>query len=186
MVEKVTGMTYRDYVRQNVFARAGMNHSDFLHMGRVHENLAEGYDPIQSEEGKIIGWKRNIYSLPPIGSPDGGAHVTANDLDCFFRAVKAGELLSEELTVAFLVPQVHDREMDGWTKKQGYGLWFYVDQSGKVVFGEKEGINAGASGLIRHYPDQNINVVILSNMEDGVWEPVRRIHQMVIAGELSE
>ncbi len=186
MVEKVTGMTYRDYVRENIFARAGMNNSDFLHMGRVHENLAEGYDPIQDEEDKIIGWKKNIYSLPPIGSPDGGAHVTAGDLDRFFRVVKAGELLSEKLTEAFLTPQVHDREMDGWTRKQGYGLWFHVDPSGKVIFCEKEGVNAGASGLIRHYPYQNINVVILSNMENGVWKPVRRIHEMVIAAELGE
>jgi CubicO group peptidase (beta-lactamase class C family) len=90
MIERVTGMAYRDYVRQNVFARAGMAHSDFLRMDRAHEQVAEGCDPIRDEGGRVVGWKKNIYSFPPVGSPDSGAHVTAGDLDRFLRAVKGG------------------------------------------------------------------------------------------------
>lgn len=184
MIESATGMAYRDYVRQNIFARAGMVHSDFFRMDRVHEDIAEGCDPIQEEDGNIIGWKKNIYSFPPIGSPDSGAYVTAGDLDRFLRSVKAGELLSSDLTEVFLTPQVHYRDMDGWTMMYGYGLWFYVDKADRVVCCQKEGINAGVSGLIRHFPDPDVNVVILSNMEDGVWEPVWKTHEMVIAGQL--
>jgi CubicO group peptidase (beta-lactamase class C family) len=184
MIEKATGMTYRDYVRQNIFARAGMAHSDFFRMDRVHENVAEGCDPMRDEDGNVVGWKKNLYSFPPIGSPDSGAHVTAHDLERFLRAVKGGELLSPELTRAFLTPQVHYREKDSWTMMYGYGLWFYVDRSDGVVCYQKEGINAGVSGLIRHFPAQDISVVILSNMEDGAWKPVWKIHEMVVAGQL--
>ncbi len=183
MIEKVTGMTYRDYVRQNIFAEAGMIHSDFFRLDEVHENVAEGADPIRGKDDAVVGWKKNIYSFPPIGSPDSGAHVTVGDLDRFLRAVQAGELLSPELTEAFLTPQVHDRDIDDWTKMYGYGLWFHVDQSGKVVCYQKEGINAGVSGLIRHFPGQDINVVLLSNMMGGVWEPVRKIHEMVVGSQ---
>lgn len=183
MIEKVSGMTYRDYVRQNIFARAGMIHSDFLRMDRVYENVAEGCDPIQDEHGNVVGWKKNIYSFPPIGSPDSGAYITAGDLDGFLRAVKAGELLSPEQTEAFLTPHVPYQEMDGWMKKYGYCLWFYVDRSDKVVCYQREGINAGVSGLIRHFPDRDISVVLLSNREEGVWDPVWKIHEMVVAGE---
>jgi CubicO group peptidase (beta-lactamase class C family) len=183
MIEKVTGMAYRDYVRQNIFARTGMVHSDFLRMDRVHDNVAEGCDPIRDEEDNVVGWKKNIYSYPPVGSPDSGAYVTAGDLDRFLRAVKAGELLSPELTEAFLTPQVQYGEMDPWKKMYGLGLWFCVDPSNAVVFYEKEGTNAGVSGLICHFPALDVSVVILSNMEDGAWEPVYRIRDMVIAGQ---
>jgi CubicO group peptidase (beta-lactamase class C family) len=183
MIEKITGLTYRDYVRQNIFARARMMHSDFCRMDRVYENVAEGCDPMRDEAGNVVGWKKNIYSYPPIGSPDGGAYVTAGDLDRFLRAVKAGQLLSPELTEAFLTPQVTYREKDGWTMMYGYGLWFYVDRSGKTVCYQKEGVNAGVSGVIRHFPAQDINVVMLSNMEDGVWEPVWKVHEMAMAGQ---
>jgi CubicO group peptidase (beta-lactamase class C family) len=183
MIEKATGMTFRDYVRENVFARAGMNRSGFFQMDRVHENVAEGADPVRDEGGNVVGWKKNIYSFPPIGSPDSGAHVTAGDLDRFFRAVKAGELLSPELTQAFLTPQVPYRDTDEGTTMYGFGLLFYLDKSGDVVCYQKEGINAGVSGIIRHFPDQDINVVILSNMEAGVWEPVWKVHEMVVSGD---
>jgi CubicO group peptidase (beta-lactamase class C family) len=185
MIERATGMQYRDYVRQQVFARANMLDSDFFEKDRVHQNVAEGCDPIEAADGTIVGWQRNIYSFPPIGSPDGGAYVTAGDLDRFLRAVQAGRLLSAELTEAFLTPQVHYRERDTWTMMYGHGLWFHVDSAGQVVCYQKEGINAGVSGLIRHFPAHDINVVLLSNMESGVWGPIRKIHELVVAGELN-
>ncbi len=184
MIEKATGSRYRDYVREHIFEKANMAHSDFFDLGLVNENVAEGCDPIRNEDGSIKGWKKNIYSYPPIGSPDSGAYVTAGDLDRFLRAVQSGELLSQELTAALFSPHVDYRKKDGWMMKYGYCLWFYIDADGKTVCYQKEGINAGVSGLLRYYPEQDINVVILSNMEDGVWAPVRVIHPLVVAGNL--
>jgi CubicO group peptidase (beta-lactamase class C family) len=186
MIEKVSGMSYRDYVRQNIFVKAGMTHSDFLRLDRVHEDVAEGSDPIRDEAGNLIGWKKNIYSFPPIGSPDSGAFVTAGDLDAFLRSVEAGQLLSPELTAAFFSPHVHYREMDSLTMMYGYGMWFDVDKSGRIVCSQKEGVNVGVSGLVRNYPALDINVVLLSNMADGVWQPIKDIHELFISGGMSK
>ena len=183
MIEKVSGMSYRDYVRGNIFARTQMSHSDFLRLDRVHQNVAEGSDPLRDKAGEVIGWVKNIYSFPPIGSPDSGAYVTAGDLDAFLRSVQAGQLLSPELTAAFFTPQVHYRDIGNLTMMYGYGLWFDVDESGVIVCCQKEGINAGVSGLIRNYPVLDINVVLLSNLEDGVWDPVWEIHDLLFSGE---
>ena len=90
---------------------------------------------------------------------------------------------SDELTEAFLTPHVHYRERDDWTVMFGYVLEFFLDRSGDVVFYQKDGINAGVSGIIRHFPAQDINVVILSNMMSGVWKPVWRIHDLVTGGQ---
>jgi hypothetical protein len=120
-----------------------------------------------------------MFSYPPIGSPDAGAHVTAADLDRFVRQVKAGRLLSPALTEAFFTPQVaHSPQGDGhlWA---GLGLWFQVDGGGQVVYAEKEGINAGVSGVVRHYPGADLNVVLLSNMEAGVWAPLKHVHALI-------
>ena len=178
-IEKISGMSYRDYVRKHIFAPVGMTHSDFLRMDRVNDHVAEGSDPIYDEDKAIIGWKRNIYAYPPIGSPDGGAYVTAGDLDRFLRAVQRGQLLSPELTAAFFTPQAHRQSSDELKTYFGYGLKFYVDPAGQLVCYEKDGINAGVSGAIRHFPKEDINLVILSNMEDGAWEPLWAIHKMI-------
>lgn len=182
MVERATGRPYRDVVRADVFALAGMSDSDFLRMDRVNERVAEGADPIRDDAGSIVGWKRNIYSYPPIGSPDSGAHLTAADLDRFLRAAKEGRLLAPRLTAAFLEPHVVWRVRDGWTQHFGYGPWFRVDQDGTPIFLEKEGINPGVSGLIRHYPGRDLTIVMLSNLETGVWDPIGAAHEMVMEG----
>jgi hypothetical protein len=101
------------------------------------------------------------------------------------RAVRGGQLLSAESTAAFLAPQVEYRVRDGWVQHFGFGPWFRVDDDGTPVFLEKEGINVGASGLVRHYPARDLTVVMLSNLEHGVWDPIAVAHEMIVAGAFS-
>ncbi len=67
MIEKATGLPYRDVVARDVFAAAGMADSGFLRMDRAEERVAEGADPVLDEGGAIVGWRRNVYSFPPQG-----------------------------------------------------------------------------------------------------------------------
>lgn len=182
LIEKASGLSYRDYVRQHIFAPAGMLHSDFFRMDVVNDEVAEGCDPLRDSDGTIVAWKKNIYAYPPIGSPDGGAYVTASDLDRFFRKLKAGALLSPQATAAFFTPRVLHHVQDGWKQMYGYGIEFALAGTGKILFAEKEGNNAGVSAVIRHYPDQDINVILLANIQHGAWEPRRTIHHLLMAG----
>jgi hypothetical protein len=103
------------------------------------------------------------------------------------RAVRTGKLLSPELTGAFLTPQVVHGTIDAWTEMYGYGLRFYVDKEGKVFCYEKEGVAVGVSAVISHFPDQDITVTLLLNMEDGAWDPAwKKIHEMVLDGHLTQ
>jgi CubicO group peptidase (beta-lactamase class C family) len=182
LIEKASGLSYRDYVCQHIFAPAEMLHCDFFRMDLTYSDVVEGCDPLRDEHGTIVAWKKNIYSFPPIGSPDSGAYVTASDLDRFLRKVKAGTLLSPQSTAAFFTPQVLHHVQDDWKQMYGYGMEFAVDGAGKVMFAQKEGTNAGVSAVIRYYPDQDINVVLLANIQHGAWEPVMTIHRLLKAG----
>jgi len=179
LIEKASGMSYHDYVQQRIFTPAGMTASAFLRKDQVHEKVAEGCDPILNEAKEIVGWQKNIYAFPPIGSPDGGAYVTATDLDRFLRAVQRGQLLSPTLTNAFLTPQVYYLTGKQWIVHYGYGVVFYLDQTGQVVSYHKEGVNPGVSAIIRHLPALDINIVLLSTLSDGVWGPVRKIYELL-------
>jgi hypothetical protein len=71
------------------------------------------------------------------------------------RAVQAGQLLSPELTAAFFTPQAHWHSSDQWQTYFGYGLKFYVDPTGQLVYYQKEGVNTGVSGVIRYFPQED-------------------------------
>ena len=89
VIEQASGIPYRDYVRQHVFERARMTGADFCAMDGIHAHLAEHYKKIEHDDGRVE-WRKNIYSYPPIGSPDGGATVAVADLDRFLRALANG------------------------------------------------------------------------------------------------
>ena len=181
-LEAVTGLTYRQYVQRSVFARAGMVSSGFFHMAGDEPDVAEGWDPVLAPDGTRTGWRSNIYSYPPIGSPDGGAHTTAADLVRFLTAVRRGELLGAALTETFLTPQVvHHATPDG-TVRYGFGLEFDVDPDGAVRSFWKDGVNVGASALVRHYPASDVTFALVSNSEDGAWPPVRQVHALLREG----
>ncbi len=167
-LEKVTGVAYRQYVFDEVFTKAGMLDSGFYDRRDAAPRVAEGWD-----RDAAGAWFSNIYSYPPVGSPDGGAHVTASDLVRFLQAVREGELLDAEFTEEFFVPQVeHDEET-----MYGLGLEFDMNEDGTVRSYSKDGINPGASGIVRHYIDDELDVVVLSNNIDGAWPVVREIDE---------
>lgn len=181
-LEAVTGVTYRDYVREHVFARAGMTGAGFFDRRDPEPDVAEGWDPVRDDDGRIVSWRENIFSYPPIGSPDGGAQVRAEDLLIFLDAVRGGRLLSPELTAAFLTPQaLHSTGDDGVSMHNAFGFELLLDPDGRTICWGKDGINAGASGIVRHYPTQGVDLVVLSNTEAGAWEPIDWAHDTIIA-----
>ena len=166
-VEGATGGSYRDYVTAEVFAPAGMASSGFFDRRWAEPNVAEGFDP--GPDGRL---EQNLFKSPPIGSPDGGALVTAGDLLRFLAAVRSGVLLPPDLTTLFLTPQVrHDENVE-----YGFGLEF----TGPDWW--KEGCYDGASGIARHYGRSGIDAVVLSNTRDGAWPVVRELDRLAEAG----
>lgn len=180
VVETLSGMAYRDYVRAEIFRLADMDCSGFFRMDRCVPDVAEGADPIRDDSGAIVAWKRNIYSFPPVGSPDSGAHVTAGDLDRFLRAARSGILLPPDLADQFFRPHVLYKQRDGWSMYYGLGMWFYVEPGGHVLCCQKEGYNAGVSAVMRYFPDSDTNLVILSNMAEGAWDLSWKMHRIIL------
>ena len=97
IIEKISGQNYYDYVRENIFNRAGMEHSDWSMADEIAPARAIGYthrwnySPQDSEE-----LRSNELVQPARGSSAGGGYSTADDLLRFVNAVQSGELNSPE------------------------------------------------------------------------------------------
>jgi CubicO group peptidase (beta-lactamase class C family) len=179
MIERATGSTYRDYATEQVLARAGMTRSGFFRMDVVQPDVAEGVEAIVDERGGVVGWRRNIYSYPPVGGPDSGAYVTAGDLLRFHDAARDGRLLDPASTAELFSPKVHHSRRGERNHLMGFGFEFETDASQIVRSYWKEGVNVGVSGMLRHYPASDVSVVVLAVGENAAWEPVKAIDAAV-------
>ena len=166
-IERATGIPYRQYVFDEVLTRSAMRDSGFYDRREAAPRIAEGWELVDGV------WRATVFDSPPIGGPDAGAHVTASDLVLFLEAVRDGSLLDSEYTEEFLAPQV-EHEPGTW---YGFGLEFDVNDDGSVRSYFKDGIGAGASGIVRHYVDERLDVAVLSNSEEGAWPVIREIDE---------
>lgn len=171
IIEKRSGQRYQDYVKEAIFDAAGMKNTGFFAMDDTAEKAAEHYVSIEDVSGQVIGYRKNIYSYPPIGSADAGALSTPSDLDLFLRALKNGKLLSEEWTKEMLSPKEIYRKHETLTQQMGYGFQFLQkNDTGEVVYIQKDGENAGVSCVMSDYPNKNLTIIIMANQECNVWD----------------
>ena len=182
IIEKLSGVSYFDYVRRHVFAKAHMSRSDFLALDGVDDQSAEGYIPVTNETETIIGWKKNIYSTTPEAAADGGATSNAEELVLFSQALRNRDLLSAEMTQEMLTPKVlqNDQRIRGYTWKYGYGNFFILDEDEKIVRWGHTGEEDGVSCRLYYYPKENLDVVILGNQSWCAGSLGWEIHNLIL------
>jgi CubicO group peptidase (beta-lactamase class C family) len=88
IIEKVSGKSYYDYVRDNIFKPAGMADTDSYESEKMPPNTASGYTNRGGKGGRV----NNIFTRPARGSAAGGGYSTAEDLLKFSIALKSGKL----------------------------------------------------------------------------------------------
>ena len=89
IIEKITGQTYYDYVRDHIYNPAGMTSTDSYLSGAKTPNLAEGYR--RNDKGERVN---NMDTRPGRGSSAGGGYSTTEDLLKFANALRENKLLS--------------------------------------------------------------------------------------------
>ncbi len=154
VIEKITGQSYYDYVRENIFKPAGMENTDSYEADAPIQNLAMGYT--RGEEGKKDNpWRSNIYTRPARGSSAGGGYSTAPDMLKFSQALKANKFLTPEYT-AWLVD---DKEPSKASKKAE--LKSKEGKSGLAIAGGAPGINA----MLEMDPKSGYTTIVLTNFD---------------------
>ena len=164
-IEKISGIPYADYMRQNIFGPCGMTDTDFLPADSTAERVAEGHVPILDEDRNLTGWKSNVYDLTIEGGADGGSTSTADNLIRFSRQLRRGKLVGADLLQDMLEPTV---EMPfspqlGHRWWYGYGVEIVSDMEERIIRWGHGGEEAGVSCRLYHYPTSGLDVAIMSN-----------------------
>ncbi|WP_173130121.1 serine hydrolase domain-containing protein [Kibdelosporangium persicum] len=159
VIERITGMAYRDYVREQILVPLGMSSSGLADTGDVIDRHADGY--MSSENGV----SRTPYLDNSNQYAAGGLHSTVEDLYRWHRGLHGGKLLSPTSVEELLKPRAG---YDGST--YGYGYTFNRMYGRPRI--EAAGGTIGFVSTTVHYPDDDLVVIVLSNFENGAYSDV--------------
>lgn len=174
IIEKVTGMEYKQWIIENILASWGLMSTFFPSMDEVNSNTAEGY--FKEQSGNEPTWKKNIYSFPPVGTPDGGIYSTVGDLSRLMRGLAEGEFFTSEYTQKLMSPKVLHTDYGNIQHRMGFGFEF-ITADEHILYMKKDGSNPGVSAVMVYYPKSVTSLVLLSNTECNVWDMHKKIDE---------
>jgi CubicO group peptidase (beta-lactamase class C family) len=154
LIEKVSGKSYADFIKENLFDKAGMTNSRYCSESAVVKNRAHGYDAADTM-GTLIRARYLNHKWPYAA---GSICSTVRDLVKWNSALHGGKILSPASYAELIKPSTLN---DGTKLRYAKGLAL-VPLAGHRAIWHDGGIN-GFISLNRYLPDDTLSVVVLWN-----------------------
>ncbi len=148
IIERVSGMSYFDYVRTKVYEPAGMKSTGSLPESENVPQRSTGY------MRRKDAWIPNTDTLPWSGTAAGGGYSTVGDFFRFAEALQSGKLISKTSFAQMIAPGLGQ-----------YGFGMVISGDGATRnFGHSGGAQ-GQNGDLRVFPESGYVIVALSNLD---------------------
>jgi CubicO group peptidase (beta-lactamase class C family) len=152
IIEKASGAAYEDFVRANLFDKAGMSHSYYCSESVVHPHHAHGYE--MGTSGLVQ--RGFIDHTWPYAA--GSLCSTADDLSAWLRALHGGAILRAE---SYRAMTTGATLADGTPTRYGFGLAM-ADIAGRPAIAHGGSIN-GFRSATAYFPSDDVSIVVLLN-----------------------
>jgi CubicO group peptidase (beta-lactamase class C family) len=152
IVSRVTGQSFGEFCRENIFEPLGMTRSRFREdVTRIIPGLVQNYS--RDKQGDL---KKSIANDDIVG--DGGLHTTLGDLALWERNFVEEKVGGPGFTERMATPGTPDDDPE----RYGFGLTSGEYRGLKIV--SHGGNLTGYSGEFLRFPEQRLTVICLANM----------------------
>ena len=159
-IETASGMSYIDYLRENIFKPSGMTRTSIDDVYAIVPNRARGY------RKTVAGEIRNApLHDTSIKVPGGGLVTTVEDLAKFAIAINTNQLVKPETLAQMLTKP---KTSDG--KEQDYAMGFLIDDKGSLLKIFNDGSQAGTRTYLILVPKQKFAIAMMTNLERAFCE----------------
>jgi CubicO group peptidase (beta-lactamase class C family) len=154
IIESVSGMSYENFMVNNIFSPLSMKDSGVDSTSRILKDRSGGY----TIDGRNL--ENNAYVDPSNLFATGDMYSTVEDLYRWSQALFTHQLVTQSTLNQILSPQVVAPK---YNAEYGYG-WIISETLGhRVVW--HDGSLPGFHDYIAHYPDDQLDIIILSNLD---------------------
>jgi D-alanyl-D-alanine carboxypeptidase len=157
VIEKVSGQSYYDYVREHIYVPAGMTSTASEPEDQTKPNHSIGYTKMGAGMG-TDSWHPTTGTLSYRGTSAGGGYSTVGDLLAFANALQENKLLDPQYTKLLTTAKV----------KNPFGFDAYSfgvqTMNGLQCFGHN-GASPGSNGDLEICRDSTYTVIALANID---------------------
>jgi CubicO group peptidase (beta-lactamase class C family) len=163
IIEKASGMSYEDYIKNCIFAPLGMTQSYYLHNEPIIPKRASGYEP--APDGSL----RNATFLSMTQPHAAGSlGSTVLDLAKWDKALRENTLIRAETLKQMYTPGKLD---DGSTIDYGYG-WGLGKYRDMYPVAQHSGGIFGFNAFIARFYEHGLTVIVLANVVGFPYEQI--------------
>jgi len=168
IVEKVGAKSYGAYVAENILTPFGMTRSSYADFSEIVKKRANGY-----RRGPVGLVNAPGYS-PTVPFSAGAMLSTVGDLNRYAHAIHQSDLVSDAIrTILYRREPLND----GNPSQYALGCWIVRDFEGHRKIAHSGDIY-GFSAHLAHYPDDDVTVVVLSNLDGVLLHPSSIEHKL--------
>lgn len=160
IVEHVTGMQFDQWMAENIFGPAGMEHTCYFEPERHIHNMAHAYrqDAESGEWEEFDYGEANFFGT----KADGGIYTTPRDFARWQKALFDGRIIADSTLRTATTPVIATPE-----PYTGYGYGLYVEnRPDRPVKVYHTGDNGAFYIFEGEYPDKKLFYLIFANRDD--------------------
>jgi len=177
IIEKVSGMSYNDNMKQKIFALAGMAHTTIWKENEPIAQPATGYtfDSATQHFMKSQAEEHVFFST----EGDGGVYTSVDDYIKWFTALQG-----KKIFLASMVNRARKLEFEiDSAKHLGYGFGWFVNEGANPKHVYHSGDNSGFRTFSFTIPGENFLIVIFANRDDvNIEDLVQKIYLILRPG----
>ncbi len=174
VIERVSAMSYGEYIETKLFRSLGMNNTFYGDNSRIIARRAKGYS---KENTRVINAP---YINMNVAHAAGAVISTVDDLLRWDIALRKGLVIRKDL----LERAWRQRTLANGVQT-GYGFgWRICPLAGRRTIGHGGWINGFTAGTLR-FPDDNLNIIVLVNNDQDNPDAgfiARRIARLILTG----
>lgn len=153
IIEKVSRLSFADYLDQNMFELSGMTNSTYPRNASEVKKISTGYE---SKDGEIILAREHSLTQ---NCGQSGLHSTALDLSRWYTALNSFKIVPEaDLKRAWTTSTLNDG------RPTNYGLGWNIENKFGSPTISHTGFMFGHSSTDLYFPNDSLLVIVLSNV----------------------
>jgi D-alanyl-D-alanine carboxypeptidase len=158
ILERVSGQSYEDYVRQNIFDRAGVKSTTYCDDFTLVHGLSHGYRRFR--DGHVPAHENGMAY-----NTDLRYCSSVGDLYQTWRAVEENKLVRPETLRLMRTAEGAAVNMSAQDPKMHYGLALTLNHEDDHRSVGQHGSLLGYSGSLYEFPEDRLTIVVLTNTE---------------------